>query len=105
MRDTATVIHRNSQGSADYVVLLTLDFQEESGDWVGVCLELGTAAEAGDLGQAMEQLRESVELQLNEMERLCHVEDYLADNHVQVVPIVPAGCPEEAGFAVAMTGK
>ena len=50
MRDTATVIHRNSQGSADYVVLLTLDFQEEAGDWVGVCLELGTAAEARGLG-------------------------------------------------------
>ena len=57
------------------------------------------------MGQAREQLRESVELQLNEMERLCHIEEYLADNHVQVVPIVPAGCPEEAGFAVAMTGQ
>ena len=57
------------------------------------------------MGHAMEQLRESVELQLNEMERLCHIEEYLADNHVQVVQIVPSGCPEEAGFAVAMTGK
>ncbi len=104
MRDTAAVIHRNSQGSADYVILLTLDFQEEAGDWVGVCLELGTAAEAGDLGQAMEQLRECVELQLNEMERLCDIEEYLADNHVHVVPIGPSGSPEKAGFAVATTG-
>ena len=104
MRDTATVIHRDSEGSADYVVLLTLDFQEEAGDWVGVCLELGTAAEAGDLGQAREQLRESVELQLNEMERLCHIDEYLADNHVQVVPIGPSGSPEEAGFAIATSG-
>ena len=101
MQDTVTIIHRDSQGSADYVVLLTLDFQEEAGDWVGICLELGTAAEAGTLEQAREQLLEAVDLQLNEMERLCDIEEYLEDNHVRVVPIGPATCPEEAGFVAA----
>ncbi len=101
MRDTVTVIHRTPQGAPDYVMLLTFDFVKEAGEWAGVCLELGTAASSCTLEQAREQLQEAVELQLNEMERLCTIDEYLEDNHVHVVPIDPDACPEEAGFVVA----
>ena len=92
MQDTATLIHRNSQGTPEYMLLLTFDFLEEAGQWVGVCRELGTAAQSDTLEQAREQLREAVELQLCEMERLCGAEDfqdYLAENQVRILPITP----------------
>ncbi len=100
MRDTVTVIHRNGQGSPDYVIVLTFEYSEESDKWVGVCLELGTPAFADTLEQVREELREAVELQLNEMERLTHVQDFLAENHVRIVQIDPGTSPE-TGFAVA----
>ena len=90
MQDTATLIHRSAQGTPDYVLLLTLDFLEEAGQWVGVCQELGTAAQSDTLEQARDQLREAVELQLGEMERFCGAEgfqDYLAENYVRILPI------------------
>ena len=85
MRDTVAVIHRNGQGSPDYVVLLTFEYGEEIGKWVGVCLELGTSTFADTLEQVREELQEAVELQLNEMERLAHIQDFLQENHVLVV--------------------
>lgn len=101
MRDTATVIHRNNQGSPDYVIVLTFEFCEEAGQWVGLCLELGTSAFADTLEQVRLELQEAVELQLNEMERLAQVKDYLDDNHVRIVPIDPVATSSTAGFAVA----
>ena len=92
MQDTATLIHRNSQGTPDYMLLLTFDFLEEAGQWVGICRELGTAAQSDTLAQVREELREAVELQLGEMERLCSAEDfqdYLAENQVRILPITP----------------
>ena len=104
MRDTVTVIHRASQGSADYVFHLTFEFQQEEGQWVGACLELGTAAHADSLEQAQEELGEAVELQLDGMEQLCDIRDYLKDNGVQIVPIGADDLLCKTGFAVASTG-
>ena len=98
------MIHRTIHGLADFMVVLTFDFYEERGPWVGVCLELGTSAFSDSLEQVREELRDAVELQLNEMERLCDVRDYLEENHVHAVPIEAATSPEEAGFVVGATG-
>jgi predicted RNase H-like HicB family nuclease len=83
VRDTVTVIHRNGQGSPDYVIVLTFEYSEDSGKWIGVCRGLGTSAFADTLEQVREELCEAVELQLNEMERLAHVQDFLEENHVR----------------------
>jgi predicted RNase H-like HicB family nuclease len=83
------------------VIVLTFEYSEESGKWVGVCLELGTSAFADTLEQVREELREAVELQLNEMERLAHVQDSLEENHVRIVQLGSNTTPREAGFAVA----
>ncbi len=86
MRDTVTVIHRDGDGSPDYVVVLTSEYHQEGRQWVGVALELGTSAFAETLEQAQTELHDAVELRLNELERLTKVQEYLAENHVRVVP-------------------
>ena len=98
MRDIATVIHRNGQGSPDYVIVLTFEFSQESDQWVGLCLELGTSTFGDTLEQTRLELQEATELQLNEVERLGYIQDYLAENHVRVVPI---DAVTTSGFAVA----
>jgi predicted RNase H-like HicB family nuclease len=105
VRDTLTVIHRNGQGSPDYVIVLTFEYSEESAKWVGVCLELGTSAFADTLEQVREELREAVELQLNELERSAFVQDFLEENHVRIVQIGPGATSQEAGFAVATSTR
>ena len=104
MRDTVTVIHRAAQGSADYVFHLTFEFQKEKCQWVGVCLELGTPAQSDSLEQVQQELREAVELQLNEVDRLSDIHDYLKDYGVRIVPIEVAASAEECGFVVAANG-
>ncbi len=92
MRDTVAIVHRTAQGAPGCLLLLTFDFQEEAGQWVGVCQKLGTAAQSDTLERVREELREAVELQLGEMERLCGAEDfqdYLAENQVRILPITP----------------
>ena len=98
MRDTATVIHRNIEGSPDYVIVLTFEFSQQSGQWVGLCLELGTSTFSDTLEQTRLELQEAVELQLNEVERLGYIEAYLDENHVRIVPI---DAVNTSGFAVA----
>ena len=105
MRDTVAVIHRNGQGSPDYVIVLTFEYSEEAGKWVGVCLELGTPAFSDTLEQVREELQEAVELQLNEVERLAHIQDFLEENHVRIVQIGTGTTPQEAGFAVASSTR
>ena len=101
MRDTTTVIHRNNEGSPDYVIVLTFEFSQESGQWIGLCLELGTSTFSDTLGQTRLELQEAVELQLNEVERLGFIQDYLSENHVRVVPV--DAVTNASGFAVAGT--
>ena len=101
MRDTVTVIHRDDKGSPDYLFVLTFEYGTEADKWVGVCLELGTPAFSDTLEQVREELQEAVELQLNEMERLMQVQDFLRENHVRITAIVVGATPQKAGFAVA----
>ncbi|MDE2788475.1 MAG: hypothetical protein OXL37_17715 [Chloroflexota bacterium] len=95
--ETVQVIHRDKSGAPDYTINLTLNYCQESGQWVGVCEELGTSAYADTFGQMKIELREAVELQLNEMERLSDIRDYLAHYQVTVTPIE---LPQQSGFAV-----
>ena len=99
-RESVTVIHRDSQGSPDYVFTLSFEYGEETHQWVGVCPELGTSAFANNLDQVRSELREAVELQLNELGRLTEIQDYLVENHVHIVPIGPP-TGQAAGFVVA----
>ena len=82
----------------DYWGVLTVEFGEEEGQWVGVCKELGTATHADTLAEVEANLTEAIDLQLNETARLTDVLEYLADNQVVFAPI---SMPQQTGFAVA----
>ena len=89
MRDTIGVIHRDGQGNPDFTVALILDYQQEDDHWVGVCLELGTSTFADTLEQTELELREAVELQLNGMEDLGYLNEYLEARQVSILPLGP----------------
>lgn len=98
MRDNVGAIHRDDQGRPDYISVLTFEYQQEAGQWVGLCLELGTSAFAATLEQTRQELHEAVGLQLNELEHLTEVRDYLAAQHVQIFPLVPSETSAYSGF-------
>lgn len=95
-----TGVHNDAAGNPDFVLGLTLDYQPEDGQWVGVCVELGTAAFADTPEQVDLELREAVELQLNEMERLGYLHEYLEGQGVSIISVKPAADPV-AGFKLA----
>ena len=97
-RETIQVFHNNPDGIPDYSISLTCTYGEEGDQWVGVCTELGTSAFAETLEQTRTELQEALQLQLNEVERLADVRDYLTENEI---PVVPLSQSEAAGFAVA----
>ena len=96
-RGLISFAHVDSQGSLDYWGVLSVEFSQDGDQWVGVCKELDTAAHADTLDEADEQLREAVSLQLNEMEKIADVREYLVQNHVELL-LVPA--QQEAGFNI-----
>ena len=77
---------------------INVEFGEEAGQWVGLCRELGTATHADTPAQVEEELREAIDLQLNEMAAITDVRKYLTDNGVSISPI---SISQENGFAVA----
>ena len=93
-----TGTHQDEQGNPDFVLGLTFEYQQEAGEWAGICVELGTVASAETLEQAELELREAVELQLSEMERLGYLWEYLETQEVQVIPLEPAAAGVAAGF-------
>lgn len=92
------MFHIDAQGFTDYSIALTCAYMFEADQCVGVCAELGTSAFADTIKQARAELRETLRLQLNEVERLTNVRDYLAECEVTVLPVDQR---ESAGFAVA----
>jgi hypothetical protein len=68
-------------------ILLTADFVKEDDTWVGTCLELGTSTYSEDLESLRKELEESILLQLEEVEKLGFLEDYLTERKVPRTPI------------------
>ena len=97
MTESVQVIHSDEFGKSDYIINLTLNYYQEAGQWIGFCEELGTSAFADDLEQTQAELREAVELQLNGVERISDVRDYLVDNEVVIQPVKLS---RQAGFAI-----
>ena len=78
MQESITVIHTDDEGFSDYAITLTCTYVQESRKWVGVCEELGTSTFSDSLEDTQAELREALELQLNEVEGLGYVREYLA---------------------------
>lgn len=97
-RESIHVFHRDPLGAPEYSIALTCTYTLEADQWVGVCEQLGTPAFADTLEQARAELQEAVQLQLNEVERLTDVREYLEENGVSIFPVIHDG---PTGFAVA----
>jgi len=80
------VYHRSPEGELRGTVVLTLSFQQEEDQWVGTCVELGTSIHASSLQEADEEMAEAIALQLNEVERLGFITDYLVEHNVHEEP-------------------
>ena len=102
VQESITVIHSDDQGSSDYAITLTCTYTQESGQWVGVCEELGTSAFSDTLEHAQVELREAMDLQLNEVERLGYAREYLDKNQVPVASILTN---RQTGFTLATAGR
>lgn len=81
---------------------LTFQYDETDGIWVGECLELGTVTEADTLENARLHLTGAVSLQLQQVEGLGEIDDYLHEHGVRAVPIHPP--TEERGGSWSLTG-
>ena len=91
-RETVQGTHRKFRGLlADYSFELTFVYHQESGQWVGICEELGTSAFADTREQMRFELKEAVLLQLDEMGRISNGREYLVDNGVSIVPVERSG--------------
>lgn len=97
MRETIIYRHHPPDGTEDYLIQLTLEYAQEQGQWVGVCIELNTSAFSATLEDAREELRDAILLQLSETEKLGFVWDYLRDNHVAVHQVAAVATP---GFSL-----
>lgn len=91
-------------GKPVQAAMLTLEFHQEEGTWLGECLELGTATYASTLEEVRNELFEALSLQLNEVERLGFSDEFCQEHHVQLVPLIqPKGkATEKSAWAVPM---
>ncbi len=100
MNESVIFVHKDAYGQPDYVVNLVLTYVQEEDMWVGICQELNTSAYAETLPETKHQLKEAILLQLNEVERLGYIADYLSDNHISTMHL-DGGTKEASGFALA----
>ncbi len=95
MRDTLVAILR-LDGRPVEMSVLTVEFEQEDGMWIGTCLELGTSTQAQTLEELQSELTDAVDLQLNEMARLGYTSEYLRTQGVRVLPIPEEEAPTDA---------
>jgi predicted RNase H-like HicB family nuclease len=82
MRDTVLALRTGAERTQS-VILLTVDFQEYEGQWVGTILELGVSTYADTLDELRSELTDALLLQLNEIERLGFTDEYLKEQGVK----------------------
>lgn len=86
MRDTLIAI-RSIGGKPKEVMPLTVEFKDQASQWLAECLELGTATYAETLEEVRREIRESVTLQLNSVEELGFMDEYLRRHNVALIPL------------------
>ena len=65
-------------------ITLTLSFEQEGSEWVGVCLELGTSTFADTLEKCQEELQELVTDHLNVLEEIGERERFFEEWGISV---------------------
>lgn len=88
MTTQLVAVHHRETGPED-LILLQCDFEQDGDQWVAECLQLGTAAYASTLEKVREELGAAILLQLNQVQRLGYMEEYLKEHRVQVRRLTP----------------
>ena len=83
MRGSLVALQKDNEGKPVGIVVLTADLDEYDEKWVGTVLELGVSAYADSLKELRSELFEAILLQLNEVERLGFVDEYLREHGVK----------------------
>jgi predicted RNase H-like HicB family nuclease len=71
--------HKNQE-----YIRLTAIVEREGRKWVAVCQELGTAAQAASLDEALDRLKDAVELHLETLEDVGELHRFLHDQDIPV---------------------
>ena len=91
------ILTHRTDNKHDFTIELLLDYSTEEDDWVGVCNQLGIAANAASLDETKEILKDVILLRLNGIESLTSICDYLSENGVTILdPESPKD--DESGF-------
>ena len=102
MREPIIGIHyAKGGGSPDYALPLTFDLERTGEQWTGTCLELGTSTFGDTFDEVKKELQESVTLQLNEVERLGFIAEFLEENHANLIRFPDSGSSSESSFILA----
>lgn len=91
------ILTHQTDNKHDFTIELFLDYGIEEGEWVGVCKQLGIAANSDTLDETKEILKDLILLQLNGIDGLTSICDYLSENGVTILE--PESPPDdESGF-------
>lgn len=102
MQETIFSIHYAKEGgSPDYAFPLTFDLARTGAQWTGICLELGTSTFGDTFDEVKTELQQAVTLQLNEVERLGFISEYLEENDVLLIRFPNSGASSESSFILA----
>ena len=100
MRERILFVPEDGSGNTNHALALTCSYAEEGGNWIGECVELGTASFADTFEEMRLELHEAMELQLVEAARLLgplDYFDYLIENEVAIVAL---GAHDAVGLAI-----
>jgi len=88
VRETLVAI-RSREGKPITAAIVTIELRQEGNSWLAECLEVGTATYGPTLEQARKEIVEAMTLQLNQVEELGFIDEFMRDHGVQQVPIEP----------------
>ncbi|HEY1294693.1 MAG TPA: hypothetical protein VGJ60_16570 [Chloroflexota bacterium] len=93
-------------GRTGLSVILRLEFRHDGQQWLGECIELGTATFGPRLEQVQRELKELVELHLNELEDVGERPHFFAEHGIEpdqeLAEHLRHHVEEEGGFCVTL---
>ena len=79
------ILTHRTDNKHDFTIELHLEYGTEEDEWVGVCKQLGIAANADSLDETKEILKDLILLQLNGIESLTSICAYLSENGITIL--------------------
>jgi len=80
-------------------IVVTIEFLQEDGQWVGRCLDLGTSTCADTLDEAHEAMKEALELHLNALEETGERARFFREHRIRTYSTPPERKETHVPFA------